>query len=269
MPTIQTNGIQMYYEARGSGEPVICIMGVTAPGGVWEAHAAEWSRHFRCILGDNRGVGQTDKPDGPYTTAMMADDYAGLMDALGIKSARVVGCSLGSVIAQQLALRHPDKVKSLILMCTWARQDRFGLTTWEHMMKCKSFFNHGDFMHYVQMLIFTKPWFDNDDCWKGIQDGRADAAAASSADVQPVAAMHAQAAAAMTHNTVAQLKEIKCPVLVIGGKDDVFTPRWMGEEVAAGIPGAELHLYENAGHAFHWECLPDFNERSTAFLKKH
>ena len=104
MPTVTTNGIQMYYDERGSGEPLICIMGVTAPGGVWEAHAAEWSKHFRCILGDNRGVGLTDKPEGPYTTAMMADDYAGLMDALGIKKARVVGCSLGSVIAQQLAL---------------------------------------------------------------------------------------------------------------------------------------------------------------------
>ena len=267
MPTVTTNGIQMYYEERGSGEPVICIMGVTAPGGVWEAHAAEWSKHFRCILGDNRGVGLTDKPAGPYTTAQMADDYAGLMDALGIKSARVAGCSLGSVIAQQLALRHPEKVKSLILMCTWARQDRFGLTTWEHMMKCKAAFRPEDFMHYVHMLIFTKPWFDNDDCWKSIVDGNA--GAGINPAPQPVHAMEAQAAAAMSHNTLDQLKNIKCPALVIGGKNDVFTPRWMSEEVAAGIPGSDLHLYDNAGHAFHWECLADFNPRSTDWLLKH
>ncbi len=176
MPHVQTNGINMYYEERGTGEPLICIMGVTAPGGVWEAHANVWQEHFRCILGDNRGVGMTDKPAGPYTTDMMADDYAGLMDALGIKKARVVGCSLGSVIAQKLALRHPEKVQSLILMCTWARQDRFGLYTWEHMMKCKANFRPEDFMHYVQMLIFTKPWFDNDDCWNNMQQGLRDAA---------------------------------------------------------------------------------------------
>jgi pimeloyl-ACP methyl ester carboxylesterase len=155
--------------------------------------------HFRCILGDNRGVGATDKPAGPYTTAMMADDYAGLMDALGIKKARVVGCSLGSVIAQQLALRHPSKVQSAILMCTWARQDRFGFYTWQHLMNCKATMRPEDFMHYVQMLIFTKPWFDNDDCWNNMQQGLKDAAINSAP--QPVHAMEAQCAAAMSHNT--------------------------------------------------------------------
>lgn len=257
----------MAYTERGSGEPVICIMGVTAPGAVWEAHAAEWEKNFRCILGDNRGVGDTDKPAGPYTTAMMADDYAGLMDQLGIKRAHVVGCSLGSVIAQQLALRHPDKVQSTILMCTWARQDRFGLTTWEHLMKCKAAFRPEDFMHYVQMLIFSKSWFDKDACWQNMLEGRA--GAATNPAPQPVHAMEAQSAAAMSHNTLDQLKNIKCPTLVIGGKDDAFTPRWMSEETAAAIPGAELHLYDNAGHAFHWECLEDFNPRTTQFLLKN
>jgi pimeloyl-ACP methyl ester carboxylesterase len=267
MPTVKTNGIEMAYTERGTGEPLICIMGVTAPGVVWDAHAAAWEKHFRCILGDNRGVGETDKPAGPYTTAMMADDYAGLMDALGIKQARIVGCSLGSVIAQQLALRHPDKVKSAILMCTWARQDRFGLTVWEHLMKCKATMRPEDFMHYVQMLIFTKPWFDQDECWKSMLEGRA--GAATNPAPQPLHAMEAQAAAAMTHNTLADLKKIQCPVLVIGGQDDAFTPRWMSEEVAAHIPGAELHLYEKAGHAFHWECLADFNPRTTEWLLQH
>lgn len=268
MPTITLpTGINMAYTERGSGEPLICIMGVTAPGAVWEAHAAAWESHFRCILGDNRGVGDTDKPAGPYTTAMMADDYAALMDALGIAQARVVGCSLGSVIAQQLAIRHPQKVKSMILMCTWARQDRFGLTVWEHLMKCKAAFRPEDFMHYVQMLIFTKPWFDKDDCWKAILEGRA--AAAANPAPQPVHAMEAQAAAAMTHNTVAELPNVSCPALVIGGKDDAFTPRWMGEEVASLLPHAELHLYDNAGHAFHWECLEDFNPRTTNWLLVH
>lgn len=257
----------MAYTERGEGEPLICIMGVTAPGVVWDAHAAAWEKHFRCILGDNRGVGDTDKPAGPYTTAQMADDYAALMDHLGITQARVVGCSLGSVIAQQLAIRHPQKVKSMILMCTWARQDRYGLTVWEHLMKCKAAFRPEDFMHYVQMLIFTKPWFDNDDCWKNILEGRE--AAATNPAPQPVHAMEAQAAAAMTHDSRADLPKVTCPALVIGGQDDVFTPRWMGEEVASLLPNAELHLYPNAGHAFHWECLDDFNPRTTQWLLAH
>ena len=122
-------------------------------------------------------------------------------------------------------------------------------------------------MHYVHMLIFTKPWFDNDDTWNSILEGNA--SAGDNPNPQPVAAMHAQAAAAMNHNTLNQLSKINCPVLVIGGKNDIFTPRWMSEETAAGIPGAELHLYDNAGHAFHWECLADFNPRSHAWLKAH
>lgn len=267
MPHVSTNGIQMYYDELGSGDPLVCIMGVTAPGAVWEAHAAEWSKHFRCILGDNRGVGQTDKPEGPYSTEMMADDYAGLMDQLGIANARVVGCSLGSAVAQQIALRHPDKVRSLVLMCTWARQDRFGLYTWEHLMKCKATMRPEDFMHYVQMLIFTKPWFDNDECWENMQQGLKDAAINPAP--QPVHAMEAQSAAAMNHNTLGQLGDIKCPTLVIGGKNDAFTPAWMSEDVAAGIPGSELHLFDNAGHAFHWECLEAFNAKTTEFLLAH
>ena len=91
----------------------------------------EWQKDFRCILGDNRGVGESDKPEGPYTSEMMADDYAGLLDELGIESARVVGCSMGSIIAQQLALRHPEKVKSAVLMCTWSRCDRYAVSVFE------------------------------------------------------------------------------------------------------------------------------------------
>ena len=267
MPHVKTNGINMYYDERGSGEPLICIMGVTAPGGVWDAHAEVWKQHFRCILGDNRGVGETDKPAGPYTSAMMADDYAGLMDQLGIKKARVVGCSLGSVIAQQLALRHPEKVQSAILMCSWARQDRFGLYTWQHMQKCKATMRPEDFMHYVQMLIFSKGWFDNDGCWENLKASLADAA--TNQAPQPVHAMEAQSAAATSHNTLNELKNIKCPVLVIGGKADAFTPPWMSEEVHAHIPGSDLHLYDGAGHAFHWERLDDFNPRTTEWLLKH
>ena len=90
---------------------------------------------------------------------------------------------------QQLALRHPDKVKSMILMCTWARQDRFGLYTWQHLMKCKAAMRPEDFMHYVQMLIFTKPWFDNDDCWNNMRQGLKDAAINPAP--QPVHAMEA------------------------------------------------------------------------------
>lgn len=267
MPKVSTNGIEMYYEERGSGEPVICIMGITAPGAVWEAHASVWEKNFRCILGDNRGVGQSDKPQGPYTSAMMADDYAGLMDALGIKKAHIVGCSMGGIIAQQLALRHPEKVKSTILMCTWARLDRYGKAIFDHLKHIKAHLRPEEMMNYVQLLIFTKPFWDNDDCFAGVQQGQADAAINPAP--QPLHALEAQASACQTHNVLDELKNIKAPALIIGGKNDIFTPRWMAEELAANIPNNELHLFDNAGHAFHWECLDAFNAKTTEFLLKH
>ncbi|NCF88526.1 MAG: alpha/beta fold hydrolase [Verrucomicrobiaceae bacterium] len=267
MPHVEANGIQIYYEERGSGDPLICIMGITAPGAVWEAHVEAWQSHFRCIIGDNRGVGLTDKPEGPYTSAMMADDYAGLMDSLGIEKARVVGCSMGSIIAQQLALRHPEKVQSAVLMCSWARCDRYAKSVFAHMKAIKARLRPEEFMEYIQLLIFTKPFWDNDAAYQSVLDGRGDAANGESP--QPLHAMEAQAAACTEHNTLDQLKDIKCPCFVIGGQDDIFTPRWMGEEVAAGIPNSDLHLYEGAGHAFHWECLDDFNPRTTDWLRAH
>ena len=138
MPVVEANGIQVYYEERGAGDPLVMIMGITARGAVWEKHAEYWQQDFRCILPDNRGVGLTDKPAGPYTSAQMADDYAALMQELGIERARVIGCSMGSIIAQQLALRHPARVRSLVLMCTWARCDRYARDVFQHIIDIKS-----------------------------------------------------------------------------------------------------------------------------------
>src|SRR5262245_49369116 len=117
MPRVNANGIKLHYDEYGAGPPLICIMGITAPGAAWEAHVAHWKNSFRCILVDNRGVGQSDMPPDPYTSEMMADDYAGLMHSLEIDQAHVIGCSMGSTIAQQLALRHPQAVRSAVLMC--------------------------------------------------------------------------------------------------------------------------------------------------------
>ena len=267
MPSIKTNGIQLYYEEHGNGEPVLLIMGITAPGSVWEKHAEFWSQKFRCLLPDNRGVGLTDKPAGPYTSAMMADDFAGLLDALGLNQVRVVGCSMGSIIAQQLALRHPTRVRSLVLMCPWARCDAYARGVFEHMMAIKARLRPEEFMNYIQLLIFSKPTWDDATSLAGLLDGRRQAAEGPSP--QPLHALEAQAAACIGHNTLDDLGKIKCPTLVIGGDADVFTPRWMAEEVARGIPGAELHLYPGAGHAFHWERLEDFNPRVRDWLAAH
>jgi pimeloyl-ACP methyl ester carboxylesterase len=267
MPTVSTNGITMFYEERGSGDPLLLIMGITARGEVWDAHAAAWSGDYRCIMPDNRGVGLSDKPAGDYSSEMMADDYAGLLDALGIAKARVVGVSMGSIIAQQLCLRHPDRITSAVLMCPWAKCDRYAAATFEHMKACRAHLDNEQFLEWIQMLIFTKPFWDNDEAYAGMVSGRADFD--TNPVPQPLHGLRGQAAACVNHDVESQLGEIKAPCLVIGGKDDIFTPLWMGEQVAAGIPQCESHFYDGAGHAFHWEKLDDFNPRVMAWLRAH
>lgn len=266
MPHVETNGIKLYYEEVGSGPPLVCIMGITGPGSVWSNHTALWQRHFRCLLVDNRGVGQSDMPPGPYSSAMMADDYAGLMDALQIDRARVIGCSMGSAIAQQLAIRHPQRVESLVLMCPWARCDRYARDVFEHLRVAKAKLTAAEFVRYIQLLIFTKPYWDSDAGYQTLLEGRL--LATEDPSPQPLHALEAQADACVTHDVLGDLGRIGCRTLVIGGKDDIFTPRWMAEEVAAGIPNCELHLYADAGHAFHWEQIGDFNARIVQWFSK-
>ena len=267
MPIIHTNGIDLYYEERGSGDPLLLIMGITAAGTVWEKHAAYWEKDFRCIMGDNRGVGLSDKPAGPYTTAQMADDYAGLLDALQIQKVRVVGCSMGSTIAQQLALRHPKKVHSLVLMCPWARCDNTAKAVFQHMMNCKAGLGPEEFSLFIQLLIYSKSSWDNEVIFAELKEARKQAALEP--DPQPLHGLEGQAAACTTHNVLYELSKIQKPALIIGGAADIFTPAWMAEEVAGAISNAELHLYEGCGHAFHWEKIEDFNLRVRNWMIAH
>lgn len=267
MPRIRTNGIELNYAEQGSGPPLLLIMGITAAGNVWEKHAEFWQQNFRCVIPDNRGVGNSDKPVGPYSSAMMADDMAGLLEHLGIGAARIVGCSMGSTIAQQLALRHPSRVKSMVLMCPWARCDRYAVGIFEHMKILKARLRPEEFMQYVQLLIFSKSTWDDDASYADLLQGRRDAAV--SPDPQPLHALEAQAAACTNHDVVAELGRIASPTLVIGGDADIFTPPWMAREVADGVHGADLHLYPGAGHAFHWERIADFNPRVRDWLLAH
>lgn len=264
MPTVQTQSIRIHYAEAGKGEPLLCIMGITAPGSVWEAHVAEWSKHYRCIMPDNRGVGLSDKPAENYTSAMMADDYASLMDELGIKTAKVIGCSMGSIIAQQLMIRHPDKVESAVLMCSWARCDNQAKAIFSHMETCKSRFLPSEFTHYIHHLIFSKQFLDNEDNIESLRDG--EEGSNSDANPQPLVGLMGQSHACKTHDTFDLLPQIHSPCLVIGGEDDQFTPLWMSMEVANQIQKSETFFYKGRGHAFHFEEIEDFNQRILKWL---
>ncbi|HEY0256331.1 MAG TPA: alpha/beta hydrolase, partial [Candidatus Methylacidiphilales bacterium] len=160
MPSVIVNGVRIAYQEVGAGAPLLLIMGLGAPGSLWEKHVEAYARHFRCILMDNRGAGESDKPPGPYTTPMMADDAAGLLEKMGIDSARVAGISMGSGIAQELALRHPGKVRSLVLISSWARCDTYMKETFLHFQNVRAHLSPEMFTRLLQLWIFAPEYFD-------------------------------------------------------------------------------------------------------------
>jgi len=265
MPNIRTNGIDIHYEERGSGEPLILLMGLGADGPTWEDHVKVYEHHFRCILIDNRGAGRSAKPLGPYTTRMMAEDTAGLMKALQIERAHVSGISMGSGIAQELALLEPDRIKSLTLIASWDRCDTYTKRIFENFRSLRGTSDPITFNRLLQLWIFTPEWHNNrlDDLLQREEAGK------SYAYPMPLHAFQAQCDACISHDTQHRLHTIQTPVLVTSGDIDVFTPLHYSRVIAASIPGAELAVFEGGGHTHHWEKLDAFNEKTLEFLLKN
>ena len=208
MPNVISNGITIHYEEQGRGEPLILIMGLGAPGSRWVDHAAHYEQYFRCILVDNRGSGDSDKPGGPYTTRLMAEDISGLMNALGIERARVAGISMGSAIAQELALAYPQKVRSLVLVSSWSRCDRYTQDVFEHFKKMRSLASPADFTQLLQLWIASAPYYEEH--YAEMKQDQANA----HEGYMPLGAFAAQCDACSTHNAFDRLGKLTAPALL-------------------------------------------------------
>src|ERR1700741_1827550 len=120
MPFVENQGVKIYWDEEGSGEPLLLIMGLSYPSYMWHRTRPVLAQTYRTIAVDNRGVGQSDVPPGVYSIALMASDAAAVLDAAKVQSAHVFGVSMGGMIAQEFALQYPERVRSLILGCTAA-----------------------------------------------------------------------------------------------------------------------------------------------------
>ena len=125
MPQVQANGIDIYYEVQGEGEPMVLIPYLAADQACYAFQVAEYAKHYTCLSVDLRGAGLSGKPDGVYTTELLADDIAAFMQAAGIEQAHIFGLSLGAATGMWLAARHPEKVKTLSLHSGWTASDPF------------------------------------------------------------------------------------------------------------------------------------------------
>jgi pimeloyl-ACP methyl ester carboxylesterase len=252
------SAVDLAVEESGSGDPLLLVMGLGAAGDAWRPHADAWSRSFRCLAVDNRGTGASPAPVGPYTTAQMADDLAGLVRRIGAGPVKVAGISMGGAIAQELALRHPELVERLVLVATWARCDTYTAEVLRLLAQVRADVPNGTFVALLQTLIWTPDWIAEH--LAELQSDR---------DQQPSMsqqAFDAQVAACMTHDAVDRLRLIDKPALVTAGSADIFIRPALTAEVAAGIPGAELMVFDGGGHTHHWEQLDRFNERVESWL---
>ena len=264
MPTVRVGDINMYYEVHGEGEPLVLILGLSADLTSWMLQTPEFSKKYQVIVFDNRGVGRTDAPDMAYSTWMMADDTAGLLDALVIEKAHVLGHSMGGFIAQELALKYPQRVKSLILASSGTRETSLGkylIDTWARMAQ-EGVSLETRLMEQLLWLL-TDKFFDNPDMVQ-----MAITVMLANPYPQSTHGLARQTGACLEHDTRERIGKITAPTLVLVGEEDIIIPVKMSEKLAAGIPNSEMVVLEGGGHGFLIEIPERFNQAVMDFLTK-
>lgn len=260
--TEAADGTTIHYQTfgRSGGEPVILVQGLGADSGSWLLQRFPFGSRYRCIAPDNRGVGRSDKPDGPYDLEVMAADILATMDAEGIESAHFVGVSMGGILSQIIAVRNPERVRSLVLSCTACRHHPWRvelLENWAEMARARgmrSFFGEG-----VRWIVGSRSFRR---FWPAMRlfgpvafDASADAFVAQ-----------IDAILAMDDGLRSELDTISVPTLVIVGSQDILTPMGDSEELAALIPDARLAVVRGGAHGFMVERAGVFNATILEFL---
>jgi pimeloyl-ACP methyl ester carboxylesterase len=265
MPIVKSNGININYEECGNGEPLLLIMGITAPGAAWEKHVNEYKKHFRCILLDNRGAGTSDKPPGDYTTDMMASDAVHVMDSLGMEQFHINGISMGGAIAQKIAIAHPSRVKSCVITASWAVCSNYMRSVFEMFKTTRRTLSPADFAPMFFLWLYSAKFYEANPqaIVEGIKGNAADPSP------MPKDAFESQAAACVTHDSRSRLGEIIAPVLITAGNKDIFTPIECSQYLHEHIKNSTLEIFDGYAHTHHWEDLDRYNRITTEFLNKH
>jgi pimeloyl-ACP methyl ester carboxylesterase len=265
MERARINGVEIAYDLRGAGTPIVMIHGAQGDQSMFNGMAADFAKSYRVLTFDQRGSGLSEKPDMPYSIAMLADDTAALMDHLEIASAHIIGVSMGGMIAQEFALRHPNKVRSLVLGCTTPggpnsiRMGGAALTN-AYSIKPMTAEERGK---ALAEAAFTKGYL--------AKHPEIVASMIESRRSRPIdsAAFPHRMKAAQEHNTYDRLGEIRSPTLVITGKDDALISWENSRILTQRIEGAEEIILEPAGHCFWLEQPEKSNAAIAGFISRH
>jgi pimeloyl-ACP methyl ester carboxylesterase len=263
MPSVQVGGTELYYERAGEGEPLLLIQGMSATHLAWgRPFLSELEKSFDCVVFDNRGMGRSGRAELPFTIADLAGDARGLLDALEIGSAHVVGISMGGMAAQELALAHPERVRTLTIGASYCGGPEGTLMDPEDLRLLSTAMASGN-----REAVYRAMWEINLSADFRGEDGESRFASfceMASALPAPGPVILQQMQACAAHDTSARLSGLRVPVMVIHGTEDRLLRVGNGEQIAR-LLGVEPKLLEGVGHLFWWEQP----QRSAQLIREH
>jgi len=269
LPTVQVNDIEIYYKVIGKGYPFILIRGLSSSLDSWPQYNIEqFSRFFKTILFDNRGAGRTSIPEGKYSSKLMASDTIGLMDALKIEDAYLLGYSMGGCIAQEIAINHPNRVSKLILASSWCGPSH-GIVTpvpeenpFPKMLPLIKEENFEKMARILADALFSEDYKKNNPqiIENVVRNYMAHPPSARG--------FEGQISYVETFDTYEKLSEINIPTLILHGSDDKILPAENSKVLAENIPFAEVYFFEKAGHGVIIQEQARWTQKVIEFLKR-
>jgi pimeloyl-ACP methyl ester carboxylesterase len=254
---VAANGVDLWVHQRGSGPDVLLLAGLGDPHDVWQAQLDELGDRYRLTAPDNRGVGRTPMPPGGVSIRAMAEDAAAALRALGVERAHVAGFSMGGLIAQELALAHPESVSSLVLLSTYGRADarlRETMRSWIRLARVAD--DPAAFLRAFSAWLFSPDGHAGGFVERWVRAAVEDPHAMATED------FCAAALACLEHDALERLGAIEVPTLVVSGEEDLVTRPHIARELADRIPGARLALLSGYAH----QSFMEMPERVDALL---
>ncbi len=264
MPFAKVNDIDLHYKLDGDGEEtIVLINGLADDLESWFAQTDDFvSAGYRVLRIDNRGIGASSKPAGPYSSRMLADDAKALVDLLGVTDFHLMGVSMGGMIAQEYALAYPGDLRSATFGCTYAAPGPFCSRMFDMWADMAPVVGVPFVMRDVTLWAFTQAFFEQRSA-----DLEEFESAMRYMD-QPVHAYLAQLAVIHNHDTTDRLNQITVPSLVLAGEDDILIPVALSRRIHDGIPGSQWATTKG-GHACLWEHPAEFNKTFLDFVRRH
>jgi 3-oxoadipate enol-lactonase len=258
---IATRTITMNAVDAGQGHPLVFLHGLGWDNALWARQVDRYGGDYRVIAGDTRGHGDSDKPPGPYSIELFADDWAALLDTLAIKDACLVGFSQGGMVAQTLAIKRPDLISALVLVSTSCRSHASGRDNMEARITAMREQGAEASARVGAKAIFSAPWMAANAAYIDKFVGWRAA--------MPAEPLIAAMRAVYDYDVRPGLAGVKKPCLVIAGSADVLTRPEANQEIAAAIPGARYQEVEGAGHMIPIEQPAMFDALLDGFLTRH